>query len=99
MRLFIKNLPLDITDEDLSTMFSIYGKVVSAKVITDADSGESRGFGFIAGDDGEEYFVHLTGLKPGVSITKDDRVSFKVIQGDRGPKAEKVEKIVEKIKE
>ena len=47
MRIFINNLPLDITDEDLSTMFSTYGKVVSAKVITDADSGESRGFGFI----------------------------------------------------
>ena len=47
MRIFINNLPLDITDEDLETMFSAYGKVLSAKVVTDADSGESRGFGFV----------------------------------------------------
>lgn len=50
-------------------------------------------FGFIAGNDGNEYFVHQTGLKEGVSIAEGDRVSFKVVQGDRGPKAEEIEKI------
>ena len=49
-------------------------------------------FGFIAGDDGKEYFVHASGLKPGTSITEGDKVSFKVVEGDRGPKAEDVEK-------
>lgn len=52
-----------------------------------------RSFGFIAGDDGKEYFVHSSGLKEGTSIAEGDRVSFKVVQGDRGPKAEEVEKI------
>ncbi|MBI2542475.1 cold-shock protein [Candidatus Woesearchaeota archaeon] len=50
-------------------------------------------FGFIAGDDGKEYFVHASGLKEGVSIKEGDKVSFDVVQGDRGPKAEGVEKI------
>ena len=50
-------------------------------------------FGFIAGDDGKEYFVHASGLKDGTSITEGDKVSFKVVQGDKGPKAEEVEKI------
>ena len=49
-------------------------------------------FGFIAGDDGKEYFVHSSGLKPGTSITEGDKVSFKPAQGDRGLKAEDVEK-------
>jgi len=49
-------------------------------------------FGFIAGDDGKEYFVHASGLKEGTSITEGDKVSFKVVQGDRGLKAEEVEK-------
>ncbi|RLI85862.1 MAG: cold-shock protein [Candidatus Altiarchaeales archaeon] len=54
---------------------------------------ENKNFGFIAGDDGEEYFVHRSGLKQGVAITEGDRVSFTVVRGDRGPKAEGVEKI------
>ena len=49
-------------------------------------------FGFIAGDDGKEYFVHASGLKEGTSITVGDKVSFKVVQGDKGLKAEEVEK-------
>jgi len=53
----------------------------------------NRGFGFIAGDDGNEYFVHATGLKEGSTINEGDRVSFEVVQGDRGPKAEGVEKV------
>ena len=50
-------------------------------------------FGFIAGDDGNEYFVHESGLKEGVSIAEGDKVSFDVVQGDRGPKAENVGKV------
>ena len=53
---------------------------------------ESKGFGFIAGEDGKEYFVHSTGLNPGVSIAKDDSVTFEIEQGDKGPKASKVSK-------
>jgi len=49
-----------------------------------------KGFGFIAGEDGKEYFVHQTGLKEGVEITENDSVTFEVEQGDRGPKAVKV---------
>jgi len=50
-------------------------------------------FGFIAGDDGKEYFVHSSGLKAGTSITEGDKVSFNPAQGDRGLKAEEVEKV------
>ncbi|MFH1849169.1 MAG: cold shock domain-containing protein [archaeon] len=51
-----------------------------------------KGFGFIAGEDGEEYFVHQTGLSEGVSLNENDSVEFEVEQGDRGPKAVKVTK-------
>jgi cold shock protein len=51
-----------------------------------------KNFGFIAGDDGKDYFVHATGLKPGVAIDEGDKVSFDVIEGEKGPKADKVEK-------
>ncbi|NYT01302.1 MAG: cold-shock protein [Methanosarcinales archaeon] len=53
----------------------------------------TKQFGFIAGDDGKDYFVHATGLKPNVTIDEGDKVSFEVVTGDRGPKADKVEKV------
>ena len=54
---------------------------------------EAKGFGFITGDDGNEYFVHASGLKEGTTIREGDKVKFEVVQGDRGPKAEQVEKV------
>jgi cold shock protein len=51
-----------------------------------------KGFGFIAGEDGKEYFVHQTGLKEGVTIDENDSVEFDVEKGDRGPKAVNVSK-------
>ena len=49
-------------------------------------------FGFITGEDGKEYFVHKTGLEEGVTIDKDDSVTFEAEQGDKGMKAVKVKK-------
>lgn len=53
---------------------------------------EGKGFGFIAGEDGKEYFVHRSGLTGGVMIKENDAVTFDVEQGDRGPKAGNVSK-------
>lgn len=52
----------------------------------------AKGFGFIAGEDGKEYFVHQTGLAEGVTLADNDSVEFEVTQGDRGPKAANVSK-------
>ena len=49
-------------------------------------------FGFIAGEDGKEYFVHKTGLEEGVTIDKDDSVTFDTEKGDKGMKAVNVKK-------
>jgi len=54
---------------------------------------ETKGFGFIAAEDGKEYFVHSSSLNDGVSIGEGDSVTFEIEQGDKGPKAEDVEKI------
>jgi cold shock protein len=51
-----------------------------------------KGFGFIAGDDGKEYFVHKTGVGEGVNLNENDAVTFDVEEGDRGPKAVNVTK-------
>ena len=53
---------------------------------------ETKGFGFIAGEDSKEYFVHKSGLEAGVSLKENDDVAFDVEEGDRGPKAINVKK-------
>lgn len=45
--LFVAGLDFGITDQGLSEIFSPFGAVESAKVITDKYSGQSRGFGFV----------------------------------------------------
>ncbi len=50
-----------------------------------------KAFGFIAGEDGKEYFVHESGIKKG-PIDEGDEVTFDVEQGDKGPKAVNVVK-------
>ena len=47
MNIYVGNLPHATTDSELSDTFSEYGSVDSAKVITDRDTGRSRGFGFV----------------------------------------------------
>ena len=49
-----------------------------------------KGFGFIAGEDGKEYFVHQSDIGEGVELNENDAVTFTVEEGDRGPKAAKV---------
>lgn len=51
-----------------------------------------KGFGFIIGEDGKEYFVHSTGLASGTEVKEGDAVTFEIEQGDKGPKAAKVTK-------
>lgn len=52
-KLFIGGLSWDTTDDSLNTAFSAFGEVTEAKVITDRDTGRSRGFGFVTFTDAE----------------------------------------------
>lgn len=51
MNIFIAGLSFSITDADLSDLFQEYGEVSSAKVITDRQTGRSKGYGFVEMDD------------------------------------------------
>ena len=47
MNLFVGNLPFSTSDHDLRGLFEPFGQVDSARVITDRETGRSRGFGFV----------------------------------------------------
>ncbi|MCG8350872.1 MAG: RNA-binding protein [Chloroflexales bacterium] len=47
VKLFVGNLPWSVNDVDLEQLFSPHGEVQSARVISDRDTGRSRGFGFV----------------------------------------------------
>ena len=46
-KLFVGSLSFEMTDLDLEDLFKQYGEILSARVITDRDTGRSRGFGFV----------------------------------------------------
>lgn len=47
MRLFVGSLSFSVADQDLRQLFEPFGTIRSARVITDRDTGQSRGFGFV----------------------------------------------------
>ena len=51
---------------------------------------EAEGWGFIEGDDGEDYFLNISNVRRGQSIRVNSHVKFDVSQGQRGPEAENV---------
>jgi cold-inducible RNA-binding protein len=62
-KLYIGNLPFQTTEGELSDLFSQVGAVESVRIITDRDTGRSRGFGFIemADEDAEKAINEFNG--------------------------------------
>ena len=63
--LYVGNLPWSIKSEDLTKVFSTHGEVISSRVITDRETGRSRGFGFVevSKDDAEKIIEALNGTE------------------------------------
>jgi RNA recognition motif-containing protein len=63
MNLYVSNLGFSVNNDDLLSLFSQYGQVSSAKVITDKITGRSRGFAFVemSDEDGNKAIKDLGG--------------------------------------
>ena len=72
--LYVGNLSFSCTADDLRELFSQHGNVASAQVVSDRETGRSRGFGFIEmGDGGEAAITGLNGTDfQGRSLTVNE---------------------------
>jgi RNA recognition motif-containing protein len=53
-KVFVGGLPFSTTDDELNALFAAHGKVASANVVRDRESGRSKGFGFVEFENEEE---------------------------------------------
>ncbi|MGH9524049.1 MAG: RNA recognition motif domain-containing protein [Terriglobales bacterium] len=60
--LYVGNLTFSTTEDDLRQMFAAYGAVERASIVTDRDSGRSRGFGFVEMSSDSEAAAAIAGL-------------------------------------
>lgn len=49
-----------------------------------------KGYGFIQGEDGQDYFVHHSAVQQGTFLRENDRVSFEPVETDKGRQAQNV---------
>lgn len=56
-KLYVGNISFQTTSDDLVQAFSQYGTVVSAQIVTDRDTGRSRGFAFVEMSDGADQAI------------------------------------------
>jgi RNA recognition motif-containing protein len=66
MNIFIAGLSFKVNDTDLASLFEEYGQITSAKVITDRQTGKSKGYGFVEMDDnvaGGKAIAELNGAE------------------------------------
>ncbi len=64
MKLYVGNLAFTLTENELADLFKAHGEVVSAKIITDRETGKSKGFGFVemgSRGDGQKAMEALNG--------------------------------------
>ncbi|MFA6929118.1 MAG: RNA-binding protein [Lentisphaeria bacterium] len=60
--LYVGNLSYSVNDAELAALFAAYGKVDSAKVMSDRETGRSKGFGFVEMADNNEAQAAIAAL-------------------------------------
>jgi RNA recognition motif-containing protein len=86
-RIYVGNLSYQTTDNDLNNLFGQVGDVESVNIITDRDTGRSKGFGFVemGNEDADKAIAQLNGTElNGRSITVNEARPREDRGGNRG---------------
>ena len=85
-KIYVGNLSFNMDDQQLSDLFANFGTVESAKIVTDRDTGRSKGFGFVDMATAEDAANAITTLNN--STQKNRQIVVKIKEpkpaGDRG---------------
>jgi RNA recognition motif-containing protein len=91
-KLFVGGLSWNTTNESLNAAFSKFGEVIEAQVITDRDTGRSRGFGFVTMAEAENADAAISGLNGRdldgrtIKVNEAENKGPRTGGGDRGPR-------------
>ena len=86
-RIYVGNLSYQTTEHDISDLFGQVGEVESANIITDRDTGRSKGFGFVemGNEDADKAIAQFNGAElNGRSITVNEARPREERGGNRG---------------
>ena len=86
-KLYVGNLAFSVSDSDLQEMFSPHGNILSAQVIMDRDTGQSKGFGFVefsADGEAQAAIAALDGKDHGGRALKVNEAKPKESRGGGG---------------
>ena len=61
-KIYVGNLNFQTSDQDLEALFAEFGSITSASVVTDRETGRSRGFGFVEMEDDSAAMNAIQGL-------------------------------------
>ena len=75
MNIYVGNLSYNVTEDSLRSMFETFGSVVSAKLIMDRDTGQSKGFGFVEMENNSDGHKAIEGLNVDDNDGRDLRVN------------------------
>src|SRR5215210_6695676 len=82
--IYVGNLAWSVTNEDLLELFGQHGKVVQAQVITDRETGRSRGFGFVEMENDQEAQKAIDALNGAMHNNRPLTVNVGRPREDRG---------------
>lgn len=84
MNIYVGNLSFDENETSLREAFAAHGEVTSARIISDRETGRSRGFGFVEMSNQEEALAAIAELNGKVVNGRELRVNEARPRGDRG---------------
>lgn len=87
MRLYVGGLPYQTTDEELTELFNQAGRVTFARIITDRDTGRSKGFGFVemsTDQEAQNAIARLNGTSVGSRTITVNEARERQDSGNRG---------------
>jgi len=81
-KLFVGNLPFSVNYDQLVAIFSPYGQILTANVVSDRFSGRSKGFGFV------EFEKEEDAMKAVAELNDSEQMGRKIVVKEAIPKSE-----------